>query len=183
MIILVCILLLIATGLYIHKPWLDDGLGFMMTLMRGVHFFAAFVLIVAVIFRIVTMFTGRNKDINQFIPNKEDWQILPGVINYYARIGKKPVEKKRYNPLQMVFYLGTFILAILQIITGFVLMFPDGLGCITYGVFNNELNVRVFHYIVTWLFIMFMIIHIYLGIRETQKEMREMHLMEKSAEE
>jgi Ni/Fe-hydrogenase 1 B-type cytochrome subunit len=184
MIILTCILLLIVTGLYIHRPWIDNGLGFMMEIMRGVHFFAAAILIVSVIFRVVRMFAGRKKDINEFIPNKEDWQILPGVINYYARIGKKPPQKKRYNPLQMSSYIVVFLLAIFQIITGFVLMYPDGaLSFITYGIFNNELNVRVFHYIVTWLFIMFLIIHIYLGIRESFNEMKEMHLMEKSAEE
>jgi Ni/Fe-hydrogenase 1 B-type cytochrome subunit len=184
MVILVCILLLIVTGLYIHKPWMDNGLGFMMSMMRGVHFFAAFILIVAVIFRIVRMFAGRNKDINEFIPNKEDWQIFPAVVNYYARIGKKPVQKKRYNPLQMSSYIVVIVLAICQIITGFMLLYPDGgLSFLTYGLFNNELNVRVFHYIVTWLFIMFLMIHVYLGIRESMSEMKEMHLMEKPEEE
>jgi Ni/Fe-hydrogenase 1 B-type cytochrome subunit len=184
MVILVCILLLIITGLYIHKPWIGDGLGFMMSLMRGVHFLCAIILIVAIVFRIVNMFAGRYKDAKEFFPNKADWQIFPSIVNYYARIGKKPVQKKRYNPLQMSSYIVVFVLAILQIITGFMLMYPDGvLSFLTYGVFNNELNVRVFHYIVTWLFILFLMIHIYLGIRESQNEMREMHLMEKSEEE
>jgi Ni/Fe-hydrogenase 1 B-type cytochrome subunit len=184
MIILTCILLLIVTGLYIHKPWIADGLGFLMILMRGVHLFCAITLTVAVIFRIVRMFSGRGKDIKEFIPNKQDWQIFPAIVNYYARVGNKPVQKKRYNPLQMSSYIVVFVLAICQIITGIVLMYPDGaLSFITYGVFNNALNVRVFHYVVTWLFILFLMIHIYLGIRESQNEMKEMHLMEKTGEE
>ncbi len=184
MILLTAIIILIITGLYIHKPWIGDGGGFLMALMRGVHFLFAAVLIVAVVFRVVRMFWGRDKDVKGFIPDDEDWKILPEVFNYYARLGKKPLQKKRYNPLQMSTYVMVFVMAIFQIITGFILQYPDGiLSPITYGVFNNEINVRVAHYIVTWMFILFLIVHIYLGIRESIHEMKEMHLMKTSDEE
>ena len=176
--ILFSILLLCVTGLYIHKPWMADGWGFMMSLMRGVHFLCAAVLLVAVIFRIVRMFVGRNKDWRNFIPNGEDMRLFGTFINYYARIRSKPVNKKRYNALQMLSYCLMFVLAIFQIVTGFILLYPEALGGLSYGVFGNEINARVAHYIVTWIFIIFLMIHDYLSIRESLHEMKEMHVMQ-----
>ena len=172
------ILLLCVTGLYIHKPWMADGWGFMMSLMRGIHFLCAAILIITVIFRIVRMFVGPVKDWRNFIPNGEDMRLFGPFINYYARIRPKPVTKKRYNAMQMLSYCLIFVLAIFQIVTGFVLQYPEALGGLSYGVFGNEVNARVAHYIVTWIFIIFLIIHVYLSVRESLQEMKEMHLMQ-----
>ena len=174
--LLASILILCVTGLYIHKPWIGDGGGFLMSLMRGVHFLCAAILIVTVIFRIVRMFVGPNRDWRNFIPNGEDMKLFGPIINYYARLRDKPVGKKRYNPLQMLSYCLIFVLAIFQIITGFVLQYPDALGGLSYGVFGSEINARIVHYIATWIFILFVIIHVYLSIRESLDEMKEMHL-------
>ena len=174
--LLTSILILCVTGFYIHKPWIGDGGGFLMSLMRGTHFLFAAVLIVTVIFRIVRMFAGREKDWSNFIPNGEDMKLFGPIINYYARLRSKPIGKKRYNPLQMLSYCLIFVLAIFQIVTGFALLNPQALGGINYGIVGNELNTRIAHYIVTWIFILFVIIHVYLSIRESRDEMKEMHL-------
>jgi len=176
------ILLLVITGLYIHRPFIADGWGFFMSLMRGVHFFAAAVLIITVVLRILGMFFGRNRDWPSFIPNRTDLKLLPKVINYYAYLGPEVETKKKYNPLQMITYSLVFVLAIFQIITGFILLYPDGwLSFINYGLFGNEINTRIAHDVVTWLFILFLMIHVYLTIRESFEEMKEVHLM-RSAE-
>ena len=175
--IMVSIILLIITGFYIHRPFIG-GAGFLMTVMRGVHFLFAFVLTVSAITRIVTMFAGKNRDWRTFIPNGRDWKILPKVINYYAYIGDEPTLTKRYNPLQMVTYCVAFVLIIFQIVSGIAIFQPDGaLKGFNYFLFNNEFEVRIAHFIVNWLFILIMMVHVYLTIRSKCYGIRDMHLL------
>ena len=181
-IILISILLLILTGFYIHRPFADGG-GFLMAVSRGVHFFVAAVLIVSAVVRIVTMFVGTNRDWRAFIPTGYDFKLLPRTFKYYAYLGKDPETKKKYNPFQMITYSFMFILIIFQILSGFALQNPDGcMSWFNYGLFNNEVQVRIAHYIVNWLFLLFLMIHVYLGLRETFPEIKEMHLFSKEEE-
>ena len=154
-----------------------------MSLVRGVHFFAAGILIIAAVLRILGMFFGRNRDWRSFIPTFADIKMLPNVINYYAYLGKEPDIKKKYNPLQMISYCLAFVLVVFQIVSGFALQYPDGwLRWFNYGLFNNEVQVRMAHYVINWLFIMFLMIHVYLTIREKSSEIKEMHLLSGSEE-
>ena len=43
--------------------------------------------------------------------------------------------------------------------------------------FQSVIDVRIAHFVVTWLFIIFMMIHVYLTIREKFSEIKEMHLL------
>jgi Ni/Fe-hydrogenase 1 B-type cytochrome subunit len=177
---MVSILLLIITGFYIHRPFIDGG-GFLMSLARGVHFFAAYVLIIAAILRVLGMFIGPYRDWRSFVPDGGDFKLLPKIINYYAYLAKEPEVKKKYNPLQMLSYSLVFALVIFQIISGFALMYPDGwLSWFNYAIFNNEINTRIAHYVINWVFILFLIIHVYLTVRENIQEMKEVHLMRRS---
>jgi len=179
-IIMVSILLLIVTGFYIHRPFVG-GAGFLMAMMRGVHFFFAAILVIAVVARIINMFVGKDRDWRSFIPTGSDFKLLPRIINYYAYVGKEPELKKKYNPLQMLSYCLAFILIIFQIISGLALKYPDGaFSWFNYAWFNNEIEVRMAHFVVTWLFVMFMMIHVYLTIREKFSEMKQMHLLSSS---
>jgi len=180
--IIVSIILLILTGFYIHRPFVGGG-GFLMSLVRGVHFFAAGILIIAAVLRIWGMFVGKNRDWRSFIPTFADIKLLPNTINYYAYFNKEQIIKKKYNPLQMISYCLAFLLVIFQIISGFALQYPDGwLGWFNYGLFNNEIHARMAHYVVNWLFVMFLMIHVYLTIREKFSEIKEMHLLSGSEE-
>lgn len=182
-VILTSILILILTGFYIHRPFVD-GAGFLMALVRGAHFLFAAVLVIGAVLRVIFMFIGRNRDWRSFIPSSYDLKQLPRTINYYAYISKKPDLKKKYNPLQMVSYCLIFLLVIFQIISGFSLQYPDGwLSWLSYGIFANEVQVRIVHYVVSWVFILFMMIHVYLTIRENFKEIADMHLPVRLEEE
>jgi Ni/Fe-hydrogenase 1 B-type cytochrome subunit len=181
-IIMVSILLLIVTGFYIHRPFVGGG-GFLMVMTRGVHFFFAAILIIATVARIVSMFVSRDRDWRSFIPTGADFKLLPRTINYYAYISKEPELKKKYNPLQMISYCLAFILIVFQIISGLALKYPDGaFSWFNYGWFNNEIQVRMAHFVVTWLFVMFLMIHVYLSIREKFSEIKEMHLLSSNEE-
>lgn len=177
LVIMAAILTLIITGFYIHRPFIGGG-GFLMSLTRGVHFFAAGVLIIGVVLRVLGMFWGRNRDWQSFILNGEDVKLIPQVISHYLHLRDMPELKKKYNPMQMMTYSGIFLLAVFQIITGFALLYPEGwLGFINYGIFNNEIETRIAHYIVTWLFVLYLMIHLYMAIRENFPEIKVMHLM------
>ena len=180
--IIISIILLIITGFYIHSPFIG-GAGFLMSLVRGVHFFFAAILVITAIARIIAMFVGRDKDWRSFVPTWSDFKLLPRVLNYYAYISKEPELKKKYNPLQMISYCLAFVLIIFQIISGLALKYPDGaFSWFNYGLFNNEIEVRIAHFIVTWLFVMFIMIHVYLTIREKFAEIKEMHLLSSTEE-
>ncbi len=180
--IMVAIILLVITGFYIHRPFVD-GAGFLMSLSRGVHFFAAGILIIAAVMRVWGMFVGKNRDWRSFVPAFADIKLLPNVLNYYGYLGKEPVIKKKYNPLQMISYCLAFLLVIFQIISGFALQYPDGwLSWFNYGLFNNEIQARMAHYVVNWLFVMFLMIHVYLTLREKFGEIRQMHLLSEGEE-
>ncbi len=179
--IIVSILLLIVTGFYIHRPFVG-GAGFLMAMVRGVHFFFAAILIISAVARIISMFVGKDRDWRSFIPTASDFKLLPKIINYYAYVGDEPVLKKKYNPLQMISYCVVFLMVIFQILSGFALNYVSAFGWFNYGWFNNEIVVRMAHFVVTWLLLMFIMVHVYLTIREKFHEMKEMHLLS-SAEE
>jgi Ni/Fe-hydrogenase 1 B-type cytochrome subunit len=175
-VILTSILLLVLTGFYIHRPFIG-GAGFLMSMSRGVHFFAAALLIIGVVIRIALLFFGHNRDWRSFIPTFSDIKLLPGAILYYGYIGKEPEFRKKYNPLQMISYSLVFVLVIFQILSGFALISPDAawISWLNYGLFNNEIVTRLAHYIITWLFVLFMMIHVYLTIRENFSQIMDMH--------
>jgi Ni/Fe-hydrogenase 1 B-type cytochrome subunit len=155
-----------------------------MYMARGVHTFFAIILIIAVVIRIVSMFVGRKRDWRSFVPTGSDFKLLPRIINYYAYLAKEPELKKKYNPLQMMSYCLAFLLIIFQILSGLALKYPEAgfIRWFDYGWFNNSIEVRMAHFVVTWLFIMFLMIHVYLTIREKFSEIREMHLLSESKE-
>jgi Ni/Fe-hydrogenase 1 B-type cytochrome subunit len=175
-VIIVSIILLIITGFYIHRPFVGGG-GFLMSLTRGVHFFFAAILIIAALVRIISMFVGKNRDWRSFVPTWSDIKLLPKIFAYYAYIGKEPELKKKYNPLQMISYCLAFLLIIFQILSGIALKYVSAMSWFNYGLFNNEIEVRMAHFVVNWLFVIFIMIHVYLTIREKFHEIKEMHLL------
>jgi Ni/Fe-hydrogenase 1 B-type cytochrome subunit len=174
--IMTSIIILIITGFYIHRPFVEGG-GFLMAMVRGVHFFFAGILIIATILRVIGMFVGKNRDWRSFIPTGSDVKLLPRIISYYAYLSREPVLKKKYNPLQMISYCLAFVLIVFQALSGLALLWPSAFGWFNYSWFQSSIEVRIAHYVVMWLFIIFMMIHVYLTIREKFSEIKEMHLL------
>jgi Ni/Fe-hydrogenase 1 B-type cytochrome subunit len=142
-----------------------------------VHFFAAAVLIIGIVIRIIALFFGKNRDWKSFIPTFNDIKLFPGTLMYYGYIGKEPNIVKKYNPIQMCSYLVVFLMVIFQILSGFAMNYPDAgwISWMNYGWFNNEIVTRMVHYIITWAFLFFMMIHVYLTIRENFSEIMDIH--------
>jgi len=179
-IMMASILFLIVTGFYIHRPFAEVS-SFLISLTRGVHFFFAGILIVVFVLRIITMFVGPYRDWRSFIPTGYDFKLLPKFLLYYAHIGKQPQTEKKYNPMQMITYSGIFLLVVFQIFSGFALQYPDSaaISWFNFGLFANAIETRLAHYIITWAFVLFLIIHVYLSIRDNIQEVKQIHLMRK----
>ncbi len=163
---LLLMLVLAGTGFYIHRPLV----GGLMGLARYAHIVAAFVLLVNLAWRIYYAFLGQYKDAREFKPQL---QALPRQIRYYLFLSNHEVKQGLYNPLQRLAYLGVIILLILQGILGFALGWPQGImGFLANGLGLAE--IRALHYLFTWFFITFVIIHLYLVLTETPQAFLEM---------
>ena len=174
-----CIVVLAATGLFIGRPYFmpsgDPASAYLMGWMRFLHFAAAAVLVMTAIVRVYWLFMGnRFERLPALFPlRKRDLRNLVKVVKFYFMI--KPEQAPHYlghNPLQQLAYTGVYLVAALAVITGFALYGQSNPGGLLYVGFNwvNELLggqqiVRFLHHVLTWVFLIFIPIHVYLAIR------------------
>lgn len=172
------IVTLCVTGLYINGPWtntmIEGSASFPMALMRFTHFIAGYVFASAIIIRTFLYIFGNAQE--------RVWDILPitprniknlfSTILRYAYISDKHEVRLGHNVLAGLTYLFTYAVALLMIISGFFMLFPEaatwhGIGT---AVFGNQQWGRYLHHLLMWWFMMFAIIHVYLCIWNDVKE-------------
>ena len=172
------IFILIPTGFYIYSPITvltgETGDKFLMGSMRYVHILFGTILTFVFIWRIYMMFFSRFhadfKDLFAWTDFRNFWT----QIKFYALISEvKPRHTHLYGPLQSLAYGGLIIMWLLIVITGLVLMGANHDAGII-GAINGPLLwvgnllgglgiVRYIHHILTWLFIIFIAVHIYMA--------------------
>lgn len=174
------IVTLAITGLYIGKPFFfpaaqDTGPHFMMGWMRFLHFVAAGLLVATAIVRAYWLFVG-----NRYARWRALFPITPRqlgdvgrMIKYYLMIGKG--EEPHYlghNPLQQLAYTFLYALAAVMVLTGFALYGqanPGGFFATTFAwvisLCGSLQAVRVVHHVLTWVFVIFVPVHVYLALR------------------
>lgn len=157
---LINFLVLIITGLLIHSPFP----GLPMNLVRNLHFIFMYSLIFNGIVRFYYSFLGKHRDYDSFFLTRQDLRTFWPQIKYYLFIGKHP-ETGKYNPLQKIAYIALPMLAVFQAITGLILYQPEKLGSIA-SYFGGLAAVRGIHYLVMWLLIAIIAIHVYLVFTE-----------------
>jgi Ni/Fe-hydrogenase b-type cytochrome subunit len=174
-----CIVTLTVTGLYIGKPYFmtsgEASDHFLMGWVRALHFGAAAVLMMTAVVRTYWLFAGnRFERLAALFPVRgRDWVNLFKQVKFYLMI--RPEEAPRYlghNPLQQLSYTFLYLVAAIMVATGFTLYGQSNPGGIWYGltnwmvpVFGGLQIVRWVHHVLTWLFLIFIPIHIYLAIR------------------
>ena len=171
------IVALVVTGLYIGRPFFTGGAepGLLMTRVRFIHYLAAVFLVTTAIVRAYWLLAGnRFERLAALFPvRRRDWVNLFGMVKHYLMIGRR--EGPNYlghNPLQQLSYTGVYALALLEVVTGVTLYSqasPLGLWYkLTFWVVplaGSLQTVRLIHHAVTWIFIPFVVIHVYLSIR------------------
>jgi Ni/Fe-hydrogenase 1 B-type cytochrome subunit len=178
------ILVLIVTGFYVGRPYVttagEASAHFLMGRMRFLHFTAAAVLVMTGIVRAYWLLAG-----NRF-------ERLPALFPFTARnmrnmwrtaLGYLTLSPARapvyvgHNPLQQVLYTGTYLTTLVMIVTGFTLYGQSNPGGLIYqtfswvpSLFGGLQVVRLLHHALTYGFIIFIIFHVYFGVRSDYVE-------------
>jgi Ni/Fe-hydrogenase b-type cytochrome subunit len=173
------IVVLAVTGFYIGKPYFmvasTGESPFIMGWMRFLHFAAAALLVTTGIVRTYWLFAGNKFERwTALVPwRPREWVNLFRVIKKYLMI--HPEREPHYlghNPLQQLSYTGIYALVLVMAITGLALYGlsnPAGFFYKAFGWVGPLLGgwqvTRFIHHILAWAFIIFVPVHVYLGVR------------------
>ncbi len=171
-----CIFLLIATGYLIgnpqaifsaNEPYQQYWFGW----VRFTHFATAYVVFFNFLFRVYWGFVGnRFARWSNFVPvKKEQWRDLWETIRIdILQLKLQGKISIGHNYLASLTYIGLFLIFIFQVITGFG-MYASMSGAYLPQMFawiiplmGSDANVRIWHHLIMWAFVVFTIIHVYL---------------------
>jgi Ni/Fe-hydrogenase 1 B-type cytochrome subunit len=172
------IFVLILTGWYIADPFtvargetIDK---YLMGDIRWIHVLFGVILVFAFIQRIYLAFFSKfHADWKDFLA-WTNFKNLIQQLKFYALITKKPPEHTHlYGPLQSIAYGGLLIMVFLIVLTGLILYgagYHAGWTKAVYfilkpveGMFGGLSNVRWWHHLLTWCFVLFIIVHVYMA--------------------
>jgi Ni/Fe-hydrogenase b-type cytochrome subunit len=175
----VSILLLAFTGFAIGRPYFmpqGEVQGqFFIGWMRLLHFVAAGVLVATAIVRVYWLVAGnRYERLPALFPIRpRDWVNMFRQVKFYMLI--HPERAPHYlghNPLQQVSYTLVYVMAGVMALTGFAMYGqanPGGLirGATTWipAALGGMQRVRLLHHVLSWFFLIFIPIHVYLALR------------------
>ncbi len=169
---LICMIMLAFSGFYIHFPFFNGFMG----VARGMHFVAMYVIIINLTYRIIAAFFVKtavdlgtrdvDTDIKNWLPQEKNKHQFFETVKYYLFFRKEGVISAKYGSLQKIAYLATIPLTYLQAYTGFSIygptmnakFFAGGLALV-----GGPMNMRIIHYFMMWVFIVFTMIHAYLA--------------------
>ena len=171
-----CILILIATGLIMaNPPAIQQGheasFGYWFGTVRFIHFATAYIFTVFFALRIYLMFAGNKYERWQnFVPtNKKFFQEIWAVVRMDIFLKKNKTHFAiGHNALAGLSYLFLFILMLIMVLTGFALYsnmsmayFPGMFEWVT-TLLGGDIIVRMVHHVAMWVFILFILVHVYL---------------------
>ncbi len=172
--VVLCILVLSATGLYIHDPFIfvHRQTAYLMASVRFVHVLTGVVLAAAFVVRIYWFFAGnRCARWSGFLPFKrKQWREIGGMVRYYTFLRWRPVHKVGHNALAMLAYSFIFLLLLVSILTGFVLFSMTAGTPFLKALFGwaarlaGIQHIRLAHYFLMYVFLAFMIHHVYSAV-------------------
>jgi Ni/Fe-hydrogenase b-type cytochrome subunit len=170
---------LVVTGLYIGNPFGVAGnpqIGPLMSRVRYVHYLAAVFLATTAIVRTYWLIAGnRFERLPALFPVRpRDIKNLFKMMKFYgfmSRVEETP-HYLGHNPLQQMNYTLVYVIAGLEVLTGFImfgLAWPTGtIYSLTHWlvpIFGGIQNVRFLHHAITYFFLIFIPAHIYLSFR------------------
>lgn len=175
----VSIIVLVVTGLFIGRPYFATAertaTPFLMGTMRFAHFLAAAVLVATAIVRIYWLVAGNRFERWRalFPVRPSDWVNMVRQVRFYLMI--RPEQAPHYlghNPLQQLSYTAIYGVALIQVVTGFAMYGQSNPDGVIYAATNwlgpllgGMPVVRFVHHVLTWVFLIFLPIHVYLALR------------------
>ena len=173
----ISIFMLIVTGFYIADPFTiyrgETVFKNFMGNMRFVHIlFGAFLIFLSIWRLYLAFFSRFHADWRDFLA-WTDLKAMVAQIKFYLLISGHPEKEHLYGPMQALAYTGCWMMVVVIIVTGLILMgagYHAGLTSIASTVLKPVENlmgglavVRYIHHIFTWLFILFIVVHIYMA--------------------
>jgi Ni/Fe-hydrogenase 1 B-type cytochrome subunit len=169
----VAIAVLVFTGSYIRWPFIPGGPdSFIMAWMRFFHFVAAYALVLGLVVRVYMAFRSTFDSDWKDFSITENIKNIPDVLSYYLFIKKSHKDYRKYHPLQALAYLFVAVLIVFDALTGFALYHGHAFGFIpapdafrwVSSMLGGESYTRIWHILTMWVFIIFLVIHVYMGI-------------------
>jgi Ni/Fe-hydrogenase 1 B-type cytochrome subunit len=147
--------------------------------IRFIHFTAAYIFTVGFLGRIYWAIVGNHYARELFAPrlfSRKWWGGLFFELRWYLFLEKEPCTFVGHNPLAQLFMFLMFVLgSLFMICTGFAL-YAEGLGKNSWAeamfgwvvpLFGgNPQTVHTWHHLGMWFIVCFVIVHIYIAIRE-----------------
>lgn len=174
------ILVLIVTGFYIGRPYFmtsgEASEHFLMGRVRLLHFVAAAVLVGTAVVRVYWLFAGNRYERwpALFPVSRKSVRGLFRMAAYYLMLprSRRP-HYLGHNPLQQLAYTAIYATAALVVLTGFALYAQAEPGGLVWRLtawwlpwFPGGLRgVRLVHHASTWVFLVFIPLHVYLALR------------------
>lgn len=175
-------LTLIATGFLIGSPpavlsSADASSQFWFGTGRMLHFAAGFVVTFALVVRVYWMFAG-----NEYARWQNFFPLTPTLLRRQLsgagkvlaadilQIRVRPYDFIGHNPLAAWSYAGVFALTLFQIVTGFGLYAPMAtwwfphLFAWVVPLMGGDATVRLWHHVVMWPLVLFILVHVYLAV-------------------
>ncbi len=177
------ILALAVTGYLIGSPLPSVGGeaydNYIMGTIRWIHFVAAYLVIIGFVFRIYWVIVGNTHAREIFLPplfNMNWWKGVWHEILWYAMLVKEPKKYAGHNPLAVLTMHFAFVWGMVFMIFTGLALYGEGTGPGTWQhslfstwiipLFGQSQDVHTWHHMGMWLIICFVIIHIYVAVRE-----------------
>jgi len=174
-----CIVVLVVTGFMIGRPWFmtsgEASSHYLMGYTRLIHFLAAGVLVATALVRAYWLFAGNQFErLGALFPVRpRDWKNLFKIIKYYLMIDEEGVPHYLgHNPLQQLSYTFMYLVAATMVVTGFAMYGQSNPNGFIWTLFHWVPNVvgglqyvRSIHHVTTWVFLIFIPVHVYLALR------------------
>lgn len=162
--IVVCVLVLAVTGYLIGNPVLLTRSGaLIMSNVKFVHFVAALVFSTAVFVRLLWLFVGNEyASWRGLVPvSAERRRNAVETLKWYLFLRLKSPGSIGHNALAGMAYGAVLLLCLVEIYTGHVLYeMHDGSVSWMVATFGAQ-GIRLVHHFLTWVFLMFLIHHVY----------------------
>jgi Ni/Fe-hydrogenase 1 B-type cytochrome subunit len=168
------------TGIYIGNPYIlaISSKQYIMGTMRFIHFVSAYVFLMSFIIRIYWGFMGnRYACLSAWFPvTGRQWTDLVDALKFYLLISRKPPYAAGHTALAGITYLMVFLLFLFEIFSGFALYSVTHSGAVWTVLGGWMLGamqlpmIRLYHHLVMYLLIAFVLLHIYAVIFSDSKE-------------
>ncbi len=147
--------------------------------IRYIHFVSAWIVIVGFVFRLYWAFVGNPHAREIFLPPVWRASFWGGVwheILWYAMVAKEPRKYTGHNPLAVITMHVMYVWGIVFMIVTGLALYGEGTGMGSWQyewfsswvipLFGQSQDVHTWHHLGMWVIVCFVIVHIYVAVRE-----------------